>query len=230
MEFTWKHLHASVVQLYEQSLEAGAADAALAQAVALQARGEPLPAEMTPHGALIRQLTWLLFGRLAEVDPPASVAIKLAVSTAAAGAGSLQEAIQLAWTCEEAEHERVAEWPVADRADHFYNRAVAFGGRGDLLSAAADATSALEANPDDVQALMNRGTWFMQLQDVQSAMDDWGRAVEVQPGYALGWLKLGAVKLSYGVPEGRADVQRALDCAPEGWEHRAQAEAWLAEG
>ncbi|MCB9746053.1 MAG: hypothetical protein H6740_25990 [Alphaproteobacteria bacterium] len=229
MQLTWQHLHASVIQLYEQSLEAGASDAALAQGVLAGLRGEALDEALAPHVGAVRQLSWILLGRLPEVDPAASVAAKVAISSAAAGLGSLQQAIELAWACEEAEQETAAGWPAADRADHFYNRAVAFGARGDLLSAVADASAAIAANPRDVQARMNRGTWLMQLEDVEGAMADWQAAVQAEPDYALGWLKLGAVKLQFGHAAGREDIRRALDCAPADWPHRQQALDWLAE-
>ncbi|MCB9765645.1 MAG: hypothetical protein H6739_38080 [Alphaproteobacteria bacterium] len=232
MSLTWRALHASVVQMVEQAREDGATDALLADGVLRRQRDEALPPEAAPFARAVRHLGWLLLGRMPTVDPAGSVALKVSLSMTAQGVGPLSEAILLARASEEADQAQAAALPAPERATRFYNRAVAFGEQGDALSAIADATAALAAMPDDTQALMNRGTWRVQLQDYDGAMADWLHAVEVDPGYALGWLKIGALKLGFGMPEGVEDVKRGLALAPPDWPHRAEAEAWVrrAEG
>lgn len=227
MDLTWKHLHASVTHLLEASLAEGVDEALVARGVQARAEGEALPDGLAPHASLVRQMGWLLFGRLPEVDAAASAAAKTAVSEAATGEGSLREVMVLAWCAEKAEQTSYASAPAQARSDHFYNRAVGFGGSGDLLSALADVNAALDAVPDDKQALLNRGTWRVQLEDPEGAAADWTQAVTLDPSYALGWLKLGALKLAHGVAQGREDVERSLALAPADWEHRAEAKRWL---
>ncbi len=228
MAVRWQDLHASARQDLAAALERGISATQLALAVAARARGEEAGPAVAAATAEVDRLAWLLGGRLAVVDPSGQVAVREALSTAAR-IGDFEPVLDIANACEEADQSASRRLDVQDRVAHYYDRALRFWEQGDLLSAAADATSALNHSPDEVHILSNRGAWMYQLGFPWAAVEDWQRAVCVDPRYANGWMKLGTVLAELGnqLPA-RAAFQKALEVAPAGWPYQAAVTAEVA--
>lgn len=228
MAVRWQDLHAGARQDAATAQGRGLSARQLATAVRARAAGEELRAEAEASAAEVDRLAWLLVGRLAAVDPQGQIAIRDALATATRG-GDFGEVLDIAAACEDTDQVRARALEPAERASFFYERALRFWEEGDLLSAAADATSALAASPDEVHILSNRGAWMYQLGYPWAAVEDWQRAVCVDPKYANGWMKLGTVlaELGNSLPA-RAALQKALEVAPATWGYRDAVTAEIA--
>lgn len=228
MAVRWQDLHAGARQDAATVTDRGLSTRQLAAAVKARAAGEELPSPAEASGAEVDRLAWFLTGRLALVDPEGQIAIREALARAVKS-GTFSEVLDMAAACEDTDQNRARQLEPGPRAAFFYERALRFWEQGDLLSAAADATSALAAAPDEVHILSNRGAWMYQLGYPWAAVEDWQRAVCVDPKYANGWMKLGTVLTELGnVLPARAALQKALDVAPASWSYREAVAAEVA--
>lgn len=100
---------------------------------------------------------------------------------------------------------------------------------GDAAGAISDLTEALRLAPDSWTFYM-RGLAHVKLESWSDAEADFSEAIRLVPRLPLPYLDRGAARLAAGNREGaRADAQRALDLAPDGWVQRPRAEALLKE-
>lgn len=225
MSVSWRDLHASARQAAGEAAREGFPAELVAREVRLRAHAEP-----NRPSAAVDRLAWLLTGRLPQVAPPEALAAVEAALLAAETTGDLDTVLALAEAAEEADQAAGRALAPAARAQRFYQRALHFWELGDLLSAVADATSALEATPDDVPMLSNRGGWLYNLGSPWAAVGDWERAVKVQPEYANGWMKIATVLAEFGQRDrARFCLRKALEVALEKWPYRERVEAQLKE-
>jgi len=102
--------------------------------------------------------------------------------------------------------------------DALYNLAHALQGQGAYAEAIEVYGQALSARPDDVQALLNRGTARVALSDTDGALADFDAAIVAAPDYAFAYAKRGLVLSILGELWAAAfDLLMALLIAPEDW-------------
>lgn len=225
MAVSWQDIHASGRQAVADAVREGFSGRAIAREVRLRGQGEA-----GNVSASIDRVAWLLTGRLPFVASEAHFADVTAALENAERTGDMDHVLQLAQGAEEADQEAARRLASPARARHFYDRALRFWEQGDLLSAVADVTSALDATPDDVQMLSNRGGWLYNLGSPWAAVGDWEHAVKLQPEYANGWMKIATVLGEYGQrAKAIKCLERALEVAVERWPNRERVEAQLKE-
>ena len=89
---------------------------------------------------------------------------------------------------------------------------------------------AVEIDEEDIESLINRGTAHLKLENIKEALEDWDRALRLDPYQPEAHLKRGAVLLLSDEPEyALRDLEQALENAPEGWEFEEAARIQLAE-
>jgi tetratricopeptide (TPR) repeat protein len=120
---------------------------------------------------------------------------------------------------------------VADQGDAYYNRGVFRLAAGEYRGAEADFDTALEHEPNDVQARLNRATVRLLRGDLPAAAADAEVAATVAPEYAPARLKRALIGIQQGRRDGGVseDLRAALACAPADWPARAEVERMLAE-
>jgi len=75
---------------------------------------------------------------------------------------------------------------------------------------------ALKIKPDFVEALVNRGTTRLQLNDVPGAMADFNKAIEINPKEGMPYFNRGTVKAAQGDDAGAlADFDKAISLTPD---------------
>ncbi len=192
----------------------------LAAAVAARYRGEAAPAGSEAAEAEVDRVVWLLCGRITLVDPEGLPALEATLAEAESN-GNVDAIMEVAEACEQADQDRAQQLPRPERAAYFYERALRFWEQGDLMSAVADAASSLVADPNDIHVRSNRGSWLYQLQLPWAALEEWERAVALQPAYAKGWMRMGTVLAELGhIERARTCFETALEKAPEAWPYR----------
>jgi tetratricopeptide (TPR) repeat protein len=65
---------------------------------------------------------------------------------------------------------------------YYYNRGVAYAGKGLYDQAIADYTKAIELKPDDAEAHYNRGLEYEKLGQRDEAIADYRQAISLEPG------------------------------------------------
>ena len=109
-------------------------------------------------------------------------------------------------------------------ANTYFNRAVAFDSHGELESALADFSKAIELKPDDAEFYVNRGVTYLELGQVEKGLADFDAAVEIQPDDPVLRFNRGIINEQTGHPEiAREDYARAYALAPEVPEYKAKA-------
>jgi tetratricopeptide (TPR) repeat protein len=79
-----------------------------------------------------------------------------------------------------------------------------------------------------VEAVNNRGTLRLQRGRTKEALEDYDRALALQPDNALVLVARGQTRLVLGNgPGAAADLERALQLSPPGWALRRDVEALL---
>jgi protein O-mannosyl-transferase len=102
------------------------------------------------------------------------------------------------------------EVPVA-----YNNRALTYKEQGQYDLALADLESALRINPNDVDALCNRGNWYFLRGDHDKALVDLERALSVR-AVPTGYNSRGAVHFNKGAfDKALADFNRAVELKPD---------------
>lgn len=192
----------------------------LAAAVAARYRGEAAPPGSEVAEAEVDRVVWLLCGRITMVDPEGLPALEATLAEAESN-GNVDAIMEVAEACEQADQDRAQRLPRPERAAYFYERALRFWEQGDLMSAVADAASSLVADPNDIHVRSNRGSWLYQLQLPWAALEEWERAVALQPAYAKGWMRMGTVLAELGhIERARTCFETALEKAPAAWPYR----------
>ena len=78
------------------------------------------------------------------------------------------------------------------------NRGVAYKSSGDLVSAIADYTHALELAPDDAMLYQNRANALRERGDLEAALVDIEKSLELAPEVAGAWYVRGAIAEAQG--------------------------------
>jgi tetratricopeptide (TPR) repeat protein len=86
----------------------------------------------------------------------------------------------------------------------YYNRGLAYQGKGDLDQAFLDYNKALKLNPKYAKAYNNRGLAYQDKGDLDQAFSDYNKAIEIDPEYAKAYNNRGGVYFD------RGDYDRAL--------------------
>lgn len=101
-------------------------------------------------------------------------------------------------------------------------------GKNELVQALSDCTYALSLDPDDVQALSNRGSLYLIAKDPKAALADFERAIALKPDVATLRFNRGVAHSDIGNAEAAiADYSEAIRLRPEfeaalhnrGWEY-----------
>lgn len=101
-------------------------------------------------------------------------------------------------------------------------------GKNELVQALSDCTYALSRDPDDVQAMSNRGSLYLIAKDPKAALSDFERAIALKPGVATLHFNRGVAHSDLGnAAAAIADYSEAIRLRPEfeaalhnrGWEH-----------
>lgn len=75
---------------------------------------------------------------------------------------------------------------------------------------------ALKIKPDFVEALVNRGTTKLQLNDVSGAMADFNKAIEINPKEGMPYFNRGTVKAAQGEDAAAlSDFDKAISLTPD---------------
>jgi tetratricopeptide (TPR) repeat protein len=102
-----------------------------------------------------------------------------------------------------------------DRARAFYNRANAYGTRGDRARSMADFDAAIGLDPDFAPALNDRGYAALIQGDLDRAIADFDAALRIDPGFANSYAHRGTAYLGKGdVDRAIADLDRAVRLNP----------------
>src|SRR5207248_2750270 len=73
----------------------------------------------------------------------------------------------------------------------YMRRGASYGGKGDIDRAIADASKAIEIDPDNVRAYSNRGLARGRKGDVAGAIADATKAIEINPEFPAGYIVRG---------------------------------------
>jgi tetratricopeptide (TPR) repeat protein len=82
-----------------------------------------------------------------------------------------------------------------DYTDAYFNRGLAYGGKGEFDSAIEDYNRAIELNPDYTAAYLNRGNAYTEKGDFDRAIEDYDKVIELNPDYTAAYFNRG---LAYG--------------------------------
>ena len=89
-------------------------------------------------------------------------------------------------------------------------------GQNELVQALSDCTYALSLDPDDVQALSNRGSLYLVAKDPKAALADFERAITLKPGVATLHFNRGVAHSDLGSSHlAIADYAEAIRLRPE---------------
>jgi tetratricopeptide (TPR) repeat protein len=103
------------------------------------------------------------------------------------------------------------------------NRGVAYKSSGDLLSAVADYTRALELAPDDALLYQNRANALREMGDLEAALVDIEKSLEFAPEVAGAWYVRGAIAEAQGDRQAaRRFYMSALGLDPENEAYKAK--------
>lgn len=220
MVLRWSDLHGATRQALREAEFRGLESRSLAAAIAARCRSESPPPGAELAIAEVDRVAWLLAGRIPVIDPEGVPALEAALAEAEL-TGNVDAVLEVAEACEQADQQRAAQMRPPERAAFFYERALRFWEQGDLMSAVADAASSLGVDPKDIHVRSNRGSWLYQLQLPWAALEEWERAVAIQPAYAKGWMRMGTVLAELGhVERARTCFETALEKAPPEWPYR----------
>lgn len=88
-------------------------------------------------------------------------------------------------------------------------------GKNELVQALSDCTYALSIDPDDVQALSNRGSLYLIAKDPKAALADFERAIILKPGVATLYFNRGVAHSDLGsAQQAIADYSEAIRLRP----------------
>ena len=89
-------------------------------------------------------------------------------------------------------------------------------GKNELVQALSDCTYALSLDPDDVQALSNRGSLYLIAKDPMAALADFERAIALKPGVATLHFNRGVAHADLGnAISAIADYSEAIRLRPQ---------------
>jgi tetratricopeptide (TPR) repeat protein len=123
----------------------------------------------------------------------------------------------------------------SDRAVELVGDSTSFYNRGNLhlamenfALAERDYSRALESDPNDLQAVLNRAAVRLQGQDFEGAIADLRRATVIRPDHPTAHMKLGLLLADFDPAQAAAELEVALQVAPADWPPRATIEETLA--
>ena len=114
------------------------------------------------------------------------------------------------------EHYTLAIKLKPDFVEAYYNRGLAYTGKGEIERAIVDYTRAIDLKPDDAAAYNNRGLAYKDQGEFDNAIEDLDRAINLKPDDAAAYYNRGLAYYKRGEFDvAIADYNKAIDLKPD---------------
>jgi tetratricopeptide (TPR) repeat protein len=106
--------------------------------------------------------------------------------------------------------------PRSARVEQLANQAVACVKANKPIQAIASLSELIGADPDHVQAYLNRGNLFVRMGQFNAGLADYSHVIALEPGHFEGWFNRGSARVAAGeYKDAIADLTEAIKLKPD---------------